>query len=177
MKAVVAPFDDFHLPRIAQLVGKTNQFNLTTRRHGMSHLQAFIEDADCVHFYLRLRDRFADHGLVSLMIALRRGQTLDIDTGLMSCRVLGRTVEATMLQYLFERAAALKCTAVQGTYIPTAKNAMAKDVFAKFGFKLVEDGGGSSVWKYDLVDSPPIKNEFIEVVQSWEGPDDSAETT
>jgi FkbH-like protein len=177
MKAVVAPFDDFHLPRIAQLVGKTNQFNVTTRRHGMSHLQAFIKDTDCVHFYLRLRDRFADHGLVSLMIAQRRGQTIDIDTWLMSCRVLGRTVEATMLQYLFERAAEFGCTAVQGTYIPTAKNAMAKDVFAKFGFTLVEDGGGSSVWKYDLVGNPPIKNEFIEVVQSWEGPDDSAETT
>jgi predicted enzyme involved in methoxymalonyl-ACP biosynthesis len=95
----------------------------------------------------------------------------------MSCRVLGRTVEATMLQYLFERAAELGCTAVQGTYIPTAKNAMAKDVFSKFGFKLVEDGGGSSVWKYDLMGNPPIKNEFIELVQSWEGADDSAETT
>jgi FkbH-like protein len=177
MKAFVAPFDDFHLPRIAQLVGKTNQFNLTTRRHGMSHLQAFINDADCVHFYLRLRDRFADHGLVSLMIAQRRGETLDIDTWLMSCRVLGRTVEATMLEYLFKRAAQFGCTAVKGTYIPTAKNAMAKDAFAKFGFKLVEDSGGSSVWKYDLMGNPPIKNEFIETVDSWEGLDDSAETT
>jgi FkbH-like protein len=177
MKAVVAPFDEFHLPRIAQLVGKTNQFNLTTRRHGMSHLQAFTTDADCVHFYLRLRDRFADHGLVSLMIALRRGQMLEIDTWLMSCRVLGRTVEATMLQYLFERAAELGCTSVQGTYVPTAKNAIAKEVFANFGFKLVEDNGGSSVWEYGLVGNPPIKNEFIQVVQSWEGPDDSAETT
>jgi FkbH-like protein len=177
MKAVVAPFDDFHLPRIAQLVGKTNQFNLTTRRHGMSHLQAFMTHADCVHFYLRLHDRFADHGLVSLMIALRCGQTLEIDTWLMSCRVLGRTVEATMLQYLFERAAEFGCTSVQGTYTPTAKNAMAKDVFSTFGFKLVDDSGGSSVWKYDLINNPPIKNEFIKVVQSWEGPDDSAGTT
>jgi len=177
MKAVVAPFDDFHLPRIAQLVGKTNQFNLTTRRHGMAHLEAFMKDGDCVHFYLRLRDRFADHGLVSLLIALRRGQTLEIDTWLMSCRVLGRTVEATMLQYLFERATEFGCTSVQGRYIPTAKNAMAKDVFAKFGFHLVEESGGFSVWSYDLMGNPPIKNEFIEVVQSWEGRDDSAETT
>jgi FkbH-like protein len=176
MKAVVAPFDDFHLPRIAQLLGKTNQFNLTTRRHGMPQLQAFLQDSDCVHFYLRLRDRFADHGLVSLMIALRRANVLEIDTWLMSCRVLGRTVEATMLQHLFGRANELGCTSVRGIYIPTAKNAMAKDVFAKFGFTLVEDSGGSCVWQYDLMVKPPITNEFIEVVQSWEGLDESAET-
>lgn len=177
MKAMVAPFDDFHLPRITQLIGKTNQFNLTTRRHGMPQLQAFVRDENCVHFYFRLRDRFADHGLVSLMIALRRANVLEIDTWLMSCRVLGRTVEATMLQSLFEGAEELGCTSVRGTYIPTAKNAMAKDVFAKFGFKLVEDSGGSCVWEYDLTVQQPIKNEFIEVVQSWGGPHESAPTT
>jgi FkbH-like protein len=177
MKAIVAPFDDFHLPRIAQLVGKTNQFNLTTRRHGMPQLQAFVNDPDCVHFYIRLRDRYADHGLVSLMIALRRGQTLEIDTWLMSCRVLGRTVETTMLQYLSERAEEFGCTSIRGIYLPTAKNVMAKDVFARFGFTLIEEIDGSSVWQYDLSGKPPIKNEFIEVAQSWEGSDESAETT
>jgi FkbH-like protein len=177
MKAVALPFDDFHLPRIAQLLGKTNQFNLTTRRHGMPQLQAFLQDANCVHFYLRLRDRFADHGLVSLMIALRRGQTLEIDTWLMSCRVLGRTVEATMLQHLFERAKQFGCTSVQGTYIPTAKNDMAKDVFAKFGFKLVGDSVGSSVWNYDLKVNASMRNEFIEVLQSWGGSDECAAAT
>lgn len=177
MKAMVAPFDNFHLPRIAQLIGKTNQFNLTTRRHGMPQLQAFVKDPNCVHFYFRLRDRFADHGLVSLMIALRNANVLEIDTWLMSCRVLGRTVEAAMLQSLFEQAQALSCTSVRGRYIPSAKNAPAKDVFHKFGFKLVEESNGSSVWKYDLTVQQPITNEFIEVVQSWEGPNESASTT
>jgi FkbH-like protein len=177
MKAYIAPFDDFHLPRIAQLIGKTNQFNLTTRRHGMPQLQAFLKDDSCLHFHLRLRDRFADHGLVGLMIALRQGDTVEIDTWLMSCRVLGRTVEATMLQYLFEQALKVGCTSVRGIYIATAKNSMAKDVYAKYGFKLVEDQGSSSVWSYDLISNPPVKNEFIEVVQSAEGGNESAETT
>ena len=177
MKAIVALFDDFHLPRVAQLIGKTNQFNLTTRRHGLPQLEAFVKNPNCVHFYFRLRDRFADHGLVSLMIAMRRANVLEIDTWLMSCRVLGRTVEATMLQFLFERAQTLGCTSVRGTYIPTAKNAMAKDVFAKFGFKLVEESDGSSVWEIDLMVQQPIKNEFIEVVQFWEDPNESAPTT
>jgi FkbH-like protein len=177
MKAIVAPFDDFHLPRIAQLVGKTNQFNVTTRRHGIPQLEAFLKDANCVHFYLRLRDRFADHGLVGLMLALRRARTLEIDTWLMSCRVLGRTVEATMLQHLFERAEELGCTSVRGVFIPTAKNALAKDVFAKFGFELVGDSGGSCVWQYDLRVKPPIKNQFIEMVHRSEATNRSTQTT
>jgi FkbH-like protein len=177
MAAVIAPFDDFHLPRIAQLIGKTNQFNLTTRRHSMAQLQAFVKNSDCVHFYLRLRDRFADHGLVSLMIAIRHGEALEIDTWLMSCRVLGRTVEAAMLQYLCKQAEELGCRSLQGLYIPTAKNAMAKDVFARFGFKLVEESEGSCVWTYDRMINPTITNEFIEVVQSWEGSDELTATT
>ena len=176
MKAVVQPFDDFHLPRITQLIGKTNQFNMTTRRHGMAQLQAFVKDVNCVDFCLRLKDRFADHGLVSLMIALRHADTLEIDTWLMSCRVLGRTVEATMLEYLFQRALEVGCTSVKGVFIPTAKNSMAKDVYAKYGFTLVEENGGSSVWNYDLTRKPPIKNEFVEVVQFLEGADESEET-
>jgi FkbH-like protein len=134
MQAIIAPFDELHLPRIAQLIGKTNQFNLTTPRYGMPQLRAFMSDPDYIHFWLRLRDCFTNHGLVSLMIARRQGELLDIDTWLMSCRVIDRTVEATMLEQLCQEAHQLGCTAICGTYIRTAKNAMVKDVYAKFGF-------------------------------------------
>ncbi|MGC3974614.1 MAG: hypothetical protein QM771_09565 [Nitrospira sp.] len=110
MQAIVTPFDESQLPRIAQLIGKTNQFNLTTRRHGMPQLTAFIRSTDYVHLALRLRDRYTDHGLVSVMIARCEGEILDIDTWLMSCRVIGRTVEATMLEHLCRHAARLGCT-------------------------------------------------------------------
>jgi FkbH-like protein len=168
MRAVVAPFDEFHLPRIVQLVGKTNQFNLTTRRHGMSQLRAFMADPGCVHLFLRLRDRFTDHGLVSVIIALRQGDTLDIDTWLMSCRVIGRTVEAEMLKHLCRRAEQLSCTSIRGTYIPTAKNIMVKEIFGEFGFVLVADDGGTTTWIYELPAKGQIENEFIEVDKSWE---------
>ena len=113
-----------------------------------------------------LMGRFADHGLVRLMIALRRANVLEIDTGLMSCRVLGRRVEATMLQSLLERRQALGCISVPGRYIPTVKNPMAKEVFPKIGFDLVEASGGSSVWEFDLTVQPPFKSEYIESVES-----------
>jgi FkbH-like protein len=174
MEAIVAPFDEFHLPRTAQLIGKTNQFNLTTRRHGIPQLRAFMNDPDCVHFYLRLRDRFADHGLVSLIIALREGDILDIDTWLMSCRVIGRTVEAEMLKHVCQRAAAAGCHSIRGTYIPTAHNEIVKDIFGKFGFDPLNHTDGKIIWLYDIRRKGLITNEFIQTVDSWENLHDVA---
>ena len=169
MQAEIAPFSELNLQRIVQLIGKTNQFNLTTRRHGMAQVRAFIDDPNCVHFSLKLRDRFADHGLVALMIAHKRGATLDIDTWLMSCRVIGRTVEAEMLSQLCAAADRLGCSQVQGTYIPTAKNAMVKDVFAQFAFQRADSQpDGASTWTYDISARGPIRNDFIAIVHSFE---------
>jgi FkbH-like protein len=163
MSAVVKPFDSIDLPRIAQLLGKTNQFNLTTRRHGVPQLQAFMANPDCVHLSLRLRDRFADHGLVSLAIALKRDDALDIETWLMSCRVIGRTVEAELLKHLCLHAQRLGCHKLTGTYIPTAKNGMVKDIYARFGFDKTGDDNGVTRWCYDLNAKGPIRNEFIRI--------------
>lgn len=166
MQAIVAPFDEFHLPRIAQLIGKTNQFNLTSRRHGMSQLEAFVRDPSYVHLSLRLRDRFADHGLIGVIIARHQGDMLDIDTWLMSCRVIGRTVEMTMLEHLCRRAEQLGCTSLRGTYIATEKNAMAADAYAKCGFDLVSQNEERAVWTYDLHAKGMITNTFIRTVES-----------
>lgn len=169
MQATIEPFDDLHLPRIVQLLGKTNQFNLTTRRHGEAQVRAFMNDPDCVHWCLKLRDRFADHGLVSLIIAKRdgaNGAVMDIDSWLMSCRVIGRTVEAELLSHVSEAALRMGCTAIRGTYVPTAKNGMVKDVFAQFGFSNTSAApDGTTAWLYDLRARGPIVNGFIERVQ------------
>jgi FkbH-like protein len=168
MQAVVEPFDDLHLPRIVQLLGKTNQFNLTTRRHGEAQIRAFMNDANCVHWYLKLRDRFADHGLVSMIIARREGGgVMDIDSWLMSCRVIGRTVEAELLSHVSEAAARLGCTAIRGTYVPTAKNGMVKEIFAQFGFeKTATAADGTTTWMYDLKAKGPIVNGFIQRLET-----------
>ena len=167
MQAEVAPFDELHLPRIVQLIGKTNQFNLTTKRHTAAAIRGFMADPGCVHLYLKLRDRFADHGLVSVIIARQRGDALDIDTWLMSCRVIGRTVEAELLSHLCQEAPRLGCARIRGTYVPTAKNAMVKDIFSTFGFVRQTTAGcdGATQWEYDLAASGPITNGFIEGVQ------------
>jgi FkbH-like protein len=174
MQALVAPFDEIQLPRIAQLVGKTNQFNLTTRRHGLAELRGYMHDPRCVHLALRLRDQFTDHGLVGVLIAVGAGDTLEIDSWLMSCRVLGRTADAEMLAHLSRRAAELGYAALGGTYVPTAKNALVRDVFATFGFEPVGGEDGITRWRYDLRARGPICNEFIETVDSWGGERDAS---
>jgi len=174
MQAIVAPFDAVNLPRIAQLIGKTNQFNLTTKRHGIPQLESFVKDPRCIHLYLRLRDRFADHGLVALIIALQEGTVLDIDTWLMSCRVIGRTVEATIMEQVCRRAQELGCTSLRGTYIPSEKNAMAEEAYAKVGFDLAGRVDGQVTWTYDLLAKGPIVNRFVETVDAWEVKDGGA---
>ena len=163
MTAVVAPFDDLHLPRITQLIGKTNQFNVTTRRHSADEVRRFAEDAGHVTLYLELRDRLAEHGLVAVAIAEERDDALDLDTLLMSCRVIGRTVEEHLLMHLCRAASERGLTKLRGTFVPTAKNHLVRDLFERFGFTQIEAGeDGTTRWEYDIEAQGPITNDFIE---------------
>jgi FkbH-like protein len=161
MRATIAPFDQMNLPRVLQLIGKTNQFNLTTRRHSSSEIEKFMRDSKAVHFSLRLSDRFGDHGLVGVMIALQDGSVLEIDTWLMSCRVVGRTLERTMLAHLCSEARKRGVTRLRGLYSPTKKNALVKDVYAQMGFDPAGEIPGAIVWEYDLARHGPIHNNFV----------------
>jgi FkbH-like protein len=163
MRALIAPFDEEHLTRVAQLVGKTNQFNLTSRRHTIAELRSFMHREDYVTRYLILSDRLADHGLVSVLIGAVDDCAIDIDTLLMSCRVIGRTLEAQLLAHLSREALRLGCRALRGTYIPTPKNPIVADLYGQFGFlKIDEDQTGATRWEYDLAANGPIMNQFIE---------------
>jgi FkbH-like protein len=168
MRAVVSHFSDDDLPRIAQLVGKTNQFNLTTRRHSLVRLREFTQDPACVHLSFRLADRFAEHGLVAVAIAFERETALVLDTWLMSCRVIGRTLEASVLQELCRAATARGCAELRGVYVPTAKNEIVRDLLERLGFELVEESEGMADWVYDLERRPSVVNDFIEVVRTEE---------
>ncbi len=168
MRLRTSPFTDVDLPRIAQLVGKTNQFNLTTRRHGIERLRAFTDDPECVHLAFRLSDRFVDHGLIAVLIAFVRGVDLEIDTFLMSCRVIGRTVEVAMLEQLAKRATERGVANLRGTFVATPKNAVAAEVYPTLGFSPVEKPAGDASWVYDLRSQPPIRSDFVEADEAFE---------
>jgi FkbH-like protein len=134
MEAEIAEFQPIYLDRITQLTNKTNQFNLTTRRYTQAEMESIAVDPNYIGLYGRLQDRFGDNGLVSVVLGRREGCNLHIDLWLMSCRVLKRDMEHAMLDALVERARSEGVTMVYGTYIPTKKNPMVTDHYAKLGF-------------------------------------------
>jgi FkbH-like protein len=144
MKVDLRPFDETNLPRIVQLINKTNQFSVTTRRTTASEAMAWIQDPACYTQFMRLQDRFGDSGVTGAMVAVREGETLRIVNWLMSCRVLGRRIENLMLASLMRHARRAGAAAVIGEYLPTAKNGQTADLFDRFGFERIEereDGG------------------------------------
>ena len=162
MSAIVAPFDEQHLTRITQLCNKTNQFNLTTRRHSELALRNFMESSRHIALYLKLQDRLVDHGLVAIAIAELKEDIAEIDSFLMSCRVIGRTVEKTLLSQLSLKAEARGVVKLRGTYVPTAKNSIVSDLYERFGFDRIDAGADSTtIWDYDLGLKGPITSEVI----------------
>ncbi len=154
-------FNAFNLPRIAQLIQRSNQFNLMTRRYGEAACEAMMKDASLAPLTLRLADKFGDYGLISVVILKHSGDDLEIDEYLMSCRVLQRGVESFTINNIFSYAARLGAKRVTGQYLPTAKNAMVKDFFKGFGFqKVAERDGGGSQWAL-AVDSYQPRQTFM----------------
>ena len=118
MEATFEPVGRSNLPRVAQLVGKTNQFNLTSRRRSEAELTELVADPATVAFAARLRDRYADHGLVAVVLARADGPDLDVDTWLMSCRVIGRSLEDLVLERLAAEAHERGCVGIRGDLRP-----------------------------------------------------------
>jgi FkbH-like protein len=146
MKAVVAPVDNFSLPRVAQLTQRSNQFNLRTIRYTEEEMKAVAQDENKFTLTIRLADKFGDYGLISALIAEKKsGGVLFIDTWIMSCRVLKRGVEHFALQQLVTLAKENSCATLAGEYIPTAKNGLVKEHYQNLGFES-KDG----LWLLDV---------------------------
>jgi len=166
MTLISKRFDRIGLQRIVQLINKSNQFNLTTRRYTEAEVAAVMTDPAAFGLQLRLTDRFGDNGVIAIIIGrLRPDGDLYIDTWLMSCRVLGRQVEATTLNLICQEAARMGARRLVGEYIPSKKNGMVKDHYARLGFATKETGNdGGSVSVLDLASFIPAEI-FIHVVE------------
>jgi FkbH-like protein len=151
MKIVFAPFDATGRSRITQLINKSNQFNLTTRRYDESDVAAFDADPDAFTLQVRLIDTFGDNGMISVIVCrATESETWEIDTWLMSCRVLGRGVEQMVLREILAHARAHGIRKVIGVYRPTERNEMVREHYAKLGFAaLGGDADGSTRWELD----------------------------
>ncbi len=157
MSAEIDSFQPVYLDRITQLIGKSNQFNLTTRRYTYPEVAQIASDPDFIPLYGRLQDVFGDNGLVSAIIGRLSARTLHVDLWIMSCRVLKREMELAMLDELVRRAAEAGATQLVGYYLRTPKNALVKDHYENLGFRLDSaiDDGSASVWTLSVADYIP----------------------
>ena len=166
MRMIAAPFKSVDLPRITQLAGKTNQFNVTTRRYSQEQMAAFRDDRDAVTLSFRLTDKFGDSGLICVVIALPdrdNSDALRIDTWLMSCRVLGRQVEEEVINQLCLIARDRGYTKLIGEYVPTAKNGLVRELYRRVGFEQISpDGATITLWSMAVPQDAPYRT-FIDV--------------
>lgn len=139
MAVELRPFEEIDLPRIVQLINKTNQFNLTTRRRSEAEVRDLMGRADVYTQAVRVKDRFGDNGLTGVLIACQEDGRITIDTWLLSCRVMGRRVEDVMLHSLLRHATRRGADVVLGAYRPTSKNAPVRDLFDRLGFERLEE--------------------------------------
>jgi FkbH-like protein len=138
MKVQLARLDAGSLARTTQLLNKTNQMNLSTRRLGEAELSAWAAALDHELWTMSVSDRFGDAGLTGILGLAADGDALQIMDYILSCRVMGRRVEETMLWLAVERARALGKSSVFARYLPTAKNKPCLTFFKGSGFALDE---------------------------------------
>ena len=151
MKAEIAPFTPVHLERITQLVNKTNQFNLTTFRFTRSEIESFMVSEDHITLYGKMSDRFGDNGLISVIVAEVKVETVDILLWLMSCRVVGRDMELALFDELTAIARKRGAKRLTGTYIESAKNRMVARHYESLGFAQVRSSADDrSTWSLAL---------------------------
>jgi len=161
-----APFDRLGLQRIVQLINKTNQFNLTTKRYTEQEVLAVMDDPEALTLQLRLVDCFGDNGIIGIVIGKPQGQTLLLDTWLMSCRVLGRQVEEATMNLTVEEANRLEKNILVGEYLPSKKNGMVREHYKKLKFGLKEEkSDGSTLWQLNVPDYQPFPT-FISIVRA-----------
>lgn len=135
MRVAIGAIDAATAPRVVQLLAKTNQFNVTTRRHDAAALAALLAQDGAIGLWMRVTDRYGDHGLVGVALAVpEEGAAYRLDSFLMSCRVLGRQAEHALIHVLGQRIRARGGRELRGELIPTKKNAPAAALFPSTGF-------------------------------------------
>lgn len=163
MEAVIRGFEPVYYSRIAQLTNKSNQFNLTTKRMTQAEVEQMAQDPGYLTLYGKLKDKFGDNGVVSLVIGKKNGDTLELILWLMSCRVLKRDMEQAMLDTLVWRSRESGIRKLHGYYYKTAKNAMVKDFYGTMGFQKLSEKDGDSEWEYVIPETYENKNLVIDV--------------
>ncbi len=163
MECTIIPFQEQFLPRITQLINKTNQFNLTTRRYSEDEIQQVSNSTNKIKFATRLYDKYGDNGIVTVLIASIENNVATIDLWVMSCRVFKRDLEFAVFDELIKRCKAYGCEKVLGMFFQTKKNKPCADIYKMLGFNLVKENDWNAIWELTIPDNYEQKNNLMEV--------------
>src|SRR5437762_10175145 len=155
MEASIEEIGPPNMERVVTMLGKTNQFNLTTRRHSRAQVQSILDLPGSIPLALRLRDRFGDQGIIAVLLAVPSGEdaTLVVDSFLVSCRALGRGVEDALWAAMLRRVDRQSIQRLEAEYIPTAKNNIVAGLYDRLGLQRIEHNSSSTRYLLEPVTS------------------------
>ncbi len=158
LEAAVAPVTSANLPRVTQLVNKTNQFNLTTRRYSEAEVRAIAEDPRGWAGAFEMSDCLGSYGLIGVLFCKPGAgeREWEIDSWLMSCRTLGRQMEKFMFDRLMEAAIRHGVRRISGVYLPTKKNSMVARLLDDCGFRRISETPEAVLYEFDVPAEPSI---------------------
>ena len=157
MQIRFAPFQSQNRKRVTQLINKTNQFNLTTRRYTEAQV-AEIETSNAYYtLQVNLIDRFGDNGMICAVICQRACDEWEIDSWLMSCRVLNRKVEESICNRIARDAIEAGAKKLVGIYRPTPRNNIVARLFEQLAFTPVDNQDEDQRWLLDLDNFQPFE--------------------
>ncbi len=150
MESFIRKIDENNIQRIVQLTNKSNQFNLTTKRFTADDFRRFINDKNYICLYGRLKDKFGDNGIVSVLVARKEVENVYIELFLMSCRVFKRGMEDAMMDEFFDELSSTESKKVIGYYFRTNRNSMVENFYLDMGFEMQSCTKDKKIFSIDV---------------------------
>ena len=162
----ISPVTPEMLTRVASLTQKTSQFNVTSHRYSEQEIEALASQPDWRIYAVRVKDRFGDNGIVGVLIIRLDGSMCEIETFLLSCRVIGRTIETVMLGFLVKTSKTMGARFLQGRFVPTEKNMPARDLYSSHQFQPIASEGDATLWSLNLFQAEIAQPSWIQPSQT-----------
>lgn len=144
-----------HQERLLQMLNKTNQFNLTTRRYTQAQLAELLADTNRQTFLYGVADRFGDSGVTAAAVVDCGGEVPVLTDFVMSCRIMGRNIEDAIVEAIEKELQSQGFSRLRGMYIPTAKNMPVSGLYRRLGYEEVGSVAGNGiVYEIGLAKTP-----------------------
>ena len=167
MELTVISANSFNIPRIAQMTQKTNQFNLTTKRYSEAEIQSFVSSNNLI-YCLNVKDKFGDNGITGVIVLKKiDNHTFEIDSFLLSCRVLGKSIENAFLRYVLQKLKNNGIKYINALYIPTNKNMQVENFYDNLGFEIKNTNisSGTKTYILDLSKKEINKKSHFKIIE------------